>query len=378
MSAPRIQILIAVALVAAAPAAAQFKAPVYYKVGSEPQVVIAADFNNDKAVDLATADFSSNDVSVLLGNGDGTFQQTRQFSTADGPSALAVGDFNGDGIPDLAVTEYGFSSSALQIFLGNGDGTFTAGASYSNVSDPYDVAVADFNGDGHLDLAIANNGTNTVDVMFGRADGTFGEPHSYKVPLPERVITVDVNGDHHPDLAVLAYCGKNYQVCKSGAIAILLNDGTGALSKPVYYSVKGTGPDGVAAGDLNHDGKIDLVVANNNFQQPSTVSIFLGNGDGTFGRATHATVGAGPAGVALADFNADGNLDAAVANTNGPSLSLLIGKGNGRFKSARTITMPSNSLPISVATADFNADGAPDVAVALSYANEVAILLNKR
>jgi hypothetical protein len=375
--APRFAALL-LACATMAPAQAQLKSPVYYSVGSEPQVVVAAGFNNDEAIDLATADFSSNDVSILLGNGDGTFQKARQFSTTLGPSALGVADFNGDGIPDLAVTEYGFNSSTLQIFLGNGDGTFTAGASYTNVSDPYDVTVADFNGDGHPDLAIANNGTNVVSVMLGRGDGTFGKAHNYTVPLPERVIAADVNGDNHPDLAVLAYCGRNVQVCKSGAVAILLNDGTGKFSKPAYYSVKGVGPDGVTAADLNHDGRIDLVVANNNFQQPSIMSVLNGNGDGTFGHPVHYNVGAGPAGVALTDINGDGKLDAAVANTAGTSLSMLFGKGNGRFKSAKTIAFPSNSLPISVTAADFNGDQAPDLAVALSYANEVAVLLNKR
>lgn len=371
--------LVGFLLICASPTlAGGFKAPVLYTVGSEPQVVVAADFRNNNTLDLATADFSSNDVSILLGNGDGTFQAAKQFPTTSGPSALAIGDFNEDGKLDIAVAEYGFGSSLLQIFLGNGDGTFSAGASYMNVSLPYDIATADFDGDGHLDLVIANNGSNQVSIMRGKGDGTFGSPHNITVPLPERVIVADVNGDTHPDLAALAYCGKNESVCKSGAVAILLNNGSGRFGRPKYYSVKGTGPDGIAAADLNHDGKLDLVAANNNYQQASTISVLLGNGDGTFGRAHLVSVGDGPAGVAIADFNLDGNADAAVANTASATLTLLSGKGTGMFKAAQTVTFNSGSLPISVTAADFNGDNAPDLAVALSYANQVAVLINKR
>ena len=180
---------------ASAPAAAQFEKPTLYPVGVEPQVVLAADFNNDGKLDLVTADFTSEDVSILLGNGDGTFQMARHFSTQYGPSALAVGDFNGDGNLDLAVTEYITNHSELAIFLGNGDGTFVAGPVYTTVSYPYSVTVADFNHDGHLDLAVSNDGDNTIAVFLGQGNGEFKLAHTYHVPEPERVLAVDLNGD---------------------------------------------------------------------------------------------------------------------------------------------------------------------------------------
>src|SRR5215469_6623655 len=215
-----------------------FRSPVLYAVGSEPQVVMAADFRGQGTLDLATADFSSNDVSILLGNGDGTFQAAKPFSTTSGPSSLAVGDFNGDGKLDIAVAEYGFGSSLLEIFLGNGDGTFTLHASYTSVSLPYDIVTADLDGDGKLDLVIANNGSNKVSVMRGNGDGTFTSPRNYTVPLPERVLVFDANGDGYPDIAALAYCGKSQSRCKSGAVGILLNNGSGKFAKPQYYTVK--------------------------------------------------------------------------------------------------------------------------------------------
>jgi hypothetical protein len=161
-------------------------------------------------------------------------------------------------------------------------------------------------------------------------------------------------------------------------VEVLINKGHGTFNKPTYFSVKGVGPDGIAAADLNHDGKIDLVVANNNFQQPSTVSVLLGKGDGTFDPVVNYAVGGGPAGIAIADFNGDDKLDVAVANTGSATVSLLYGKGNGTFKPAQNLDFPNNSLPISVAAADFNGDGAADLAVALDYANEVAVQLNTR
>ena len=371
-------IIPALMCLAAVSYASSFKKPKYYEVGQEPQMVVVADFNNDGKLDLATADFTSNDISILLGNGDGSFKKAHSFPTMLGPSAIVVGDFNGDGNLDIAVTEYGFNAAELAIFLGMGDGTFTPGAVYKSVSQPYSLTAADFNGDGHLDLAVANNGSNTVAVMFGKGDGTFQNSRSYHSPLPERVLGVDLNGDGHPDLAVLAYCGAKPKVCKSGAVEVFLNQGNGTFGKPHYFGVKGVGPDGIAASDLNHDGNVDLVVANNNYQAPSTISVLLGNGNGTFKSAVTYSVGSGPAGIAIADFNGDGNLDIAVANTGSANVSLLYGKGNGSFKPAQDLNFDSGSLPVSVATADFNGDGAPDLAVDLDYANELAVELNAR
>ena len=357
--------------------AQQFQLGATYGVGTEPQTAVFADFNHDGKLDVATVDFTSEDVSILLGNGDGTFQSARQFATTEDPAALVVGDFNRDGKLDIALVQYGFGvTGQLAIFLGNGDGTFNAGAAYT-LNLPYDVTTADFNGDGILDLAVADNGDNAVYVFLGNGDGTFASPVSYKAPLPERVLAVDLNGDGHPDLAVLAYCGPNPKLCPHGAVQVRLNTGSGSFGKPRYFST-GVGPDGIAAADLNQDGKMDLVVANNNFQSTSTVSILFGKGNGTFKRAVNYSVGAGPAGVAIADFNGDGLPDIAVANIGDATLSILFGEGKGKFGGTQSFAFNSGSAPISVAAAQLRSNHGPDLAVALDYANQVAILLNTK
>jgi hypothetical protein len=368
--------ILLVMFISASGFAGQFRKPVLYTVGTEPQEVVVADFNHDGNLDLVVPDFTSLDVSVLLGNGDGTFKAAMKFSTTLDPAVVAVGDFNGDGNLDLAVAEYGFTGQTLQIFLGNGDGTFRAGESHSVGALPYDMTVADFNGDGILDLAVATSGANAVEVMLGNGDGTFKKGVPYHVPLPERVLAANLNGDTHPDLAVLAYCGSNPKTCLSGAVAVLLNNGDGTFGSPKFFNTKGVGPDGIAATDLNLDRHTDLLVANNNFQGPSVISVFLGNGDGTFQPATTYPVGSGPAGIAVADFNRDGKVDVAVANTGSSNVSLLYGNGDGTLRPGVIINFASDSLAIWAAAGDFNGDLAPDLAVALDYANEIAVLLN--
>jgi len=358
--------------------AAQFHRPVLYTVGEEPQQVVIADFNHDGVLDLLAPCTTTSQISILLGNGGGTFQQAVELSAAVNPSAAVAGDFNGDGNVDFAVAEYGFGPAELQIFLGNGDGTFVAKFSYSINALPYDITAADFDGDGVLDLAIADSGGNAVDVMFGNGNGSFRKATPYSVKLAERVLAVDLNGDGHMDLAALAYCGKNVQLCQTGAVSVLLNNGDGTFATGVLYNTKGVGPDGIAAGDLNHDGKMDLVVANNNFQSPSVISVFLGNGDGTLKPVVTYSVGSGPAGMAIADFNGDGKLDVAVANTASNNVSLLYGNGDGTLQAAKSLTFAVGSLPIWVGAGDFDNDGAPDAAVVLDYANKIAVLLNLR
>ena len=253
--------------------AGQFKKPVYYKVGGVPYSIVTADFNHDGNLDLAVSDLGANQISILLGKGDGTFHPARIFSVPS-CAGLAVGDFNGDGVPDLAVVEYAnYGTGVLGVYLGNGNGTFRKGDSYTLGPGTVWLAVADFNGDGYLDVAVANSGSDdhgtdgSVMVLFGKGNGTFGKPTTYKLPGgPFAIAAGDLNGDHHPDLVVTV----------ASSVAILMNTGTGKFKHTKTYAAGGE-PAGVAIAALRHDGKghQDLVIS-----CVQGVGVLLGNGDG--------------------------------------------------------------------------------------------------
>jgi len=328
---------------------------------------LTADFNGDGIPDLVIL---GSGVSVLLGNGDGTFTAAPSPSS-DLPGAIAVGDFNGDGIPDLAVAP-AFDEGNSEVLLGNGDGTFTnTGGSFGNgngtvTSDS--IAVGDFNGDGKLDLVEACTGLNEQPcnlllILFGNGDGTFMQ--SFGTPLAffgsQSMAVGDFNGDGKPDLAVT----------NSGAngVNVFLNSG-GGLSAVFASPATGESPSSIAAADFNGDGKLDLAVANSG---SNNVTILLGNGDGTFTAAASPATGTAPNSIAVADFNGDGVPDLAVANAGSSNVTILLGNGDGTFTTAAGPAADTGST--SVASADFNGDGKEDLVVANSPDSSATALL---
>jgi hypothetical protein len=325
------------------------------RVGSGPDALVAGDFNGDGRTDLAVANQEDNTVSVVLGNGDGTFQPEFTYTVGSYPAAIVAGDFNGDGRVDLAVANS--RDGTVSVLLGNGDGTFQPQVTYRVGSGPDAIVAGDFNGDGHIDLGVADGAG--VQILLGNGDGSFQSAYTVASGIGGALVAADFNGDGRLDLAV---AGGN-------AVSVLLGNGDGTFRPQVSYAV-GWSPIAIAAGDFTGDGHLDLAVANNN---DNTVSVLLGNGDGTFQPQVTYWVGSGPGSIAAGDFTGNGHLDLAVANSYDNTVSVLLGNGDGTFQPQ--VTCPVGSSPMAIAAGDFTGNGRIDVAVANYGDNTVSALV---
>jgi len=341
-----------------------------YPTGTNPQSIVVGDFNNDGKLDFAQVNYNGGgpgSVSVFLGNGDGTFQAKKDYATGDGPDALAVGDVNGDGNLDLIVGND--TGASVSVLLGNGDGTFQAPKNYAVGNYPHWVVLADFNGDGKLDIAVTNEGNNTVGVLLNQGDGTFGAMKTFPTSSePFSVAAADFNHDGKIDLAVTGYY---YSV-----VSVLLGNGDGTFQNYVDYPT-GNGPAAVAVGDFNQDGNIDLVTADYNNGEAGSVSVLLGNGDGTFQAYKDYEAGQGPDGLAIGDFNGDGLADLAVADLIGNTMSILPGNGDGTFGSP--VNFPTGTYPVGVAVGQFAGNGptSQDVVITNDFSATAIVFLNE-
>jgi hypothetical protein len=341
--------------------------------GADPVSVAVADFNGDGHKDLVAANESDGTVSGSLGNGDGTFQNPRTYAVGGRPEELVVGDFNSDGRPDLAVANN--NDQTVSVLLGNGDGTFRPQATYYTGSAGYpdSIVAGDFNGDGHQDLAVTNyvfSTSSNVAVLLGNGDGTFGSPQTYAVGAGAQSMAVgDFNGDGKLDLVTGNY---NNGTSPGNTVSVLLGNGDGTFQTQQTYTV-GSYPYAVAAGDFDGDGHQDLAVAN---YDDKTVSVLLGKGDGTFQTQQTYDVGNLPRSLAIADLNGDGHPDLAVVNAQDSTVSVLRGNGDGTFQTQQTFATGTGTNPEALAVGSFNGDGHPDLAVADSNTNALSVFLN--
>ena len=369
-----------------------------FPTGNDPTGVVAADFNSDQKLDLAVTNFSDNTVSVLLGVRNGTFLAKTDYATGTSPGAIAVGDFRGDKKVDLAIANE--NAQTVSVLLGNGNGTFQTHTDYAVGSFPDGIVTGDFNGDGAIDIAVCNVYDGTVSVLFGNGDGTFQNQVVVSVVSgPTSIAAGDFNGDGKTDLITAS----------SGSVTVLLNNGDGSFTRldtgglPEFNNY-------LALGDFNHDGKLDAMVANQTFDEVYFLSgkgngsfgkaslvatldpggaysinavdvnhdgkldlimsglyVLLGNGNGTFQAPIQSPLGPQNFSLVAADFNGDGEIDVAVPDPDFNSVDVLLGNGNGVFGSTGSVSLATgSSLPDGGVVADFNGDGRPDIAVAVT------------
>src|SRR5260370_166856 len=261
------------------------------------------DFNGDGKPDLAIANFIDNNVSVLLNNGDGTFQAAVNYAADLHPQTITAGDFNNDGKLDLAVGNFhggGAGAGNISILLGNGNGTFQAAVNYDARS-PDGLNAVDLNGDGKVHLVAASADINGVRVLLGNRNCHFGPAATYAAgTAPVKVSVADFNADGKPDLIVSDYNGNP-------GVSLLLGNGNGSFQSPI--TVAAARSFGIAAGDLNDDGKQDFVAG-----VDAGLIVFLGNGNGTFQGSVSYPANENPSPPVIGDLNVDGTLELALGN----------------------------------------------------------------
>jgi hypothetical protein len=309
------------------------------------------DLNGDGKLDLVVG--SGGKVSVLLGDGEGSFQTPVNYTASfyPNPISVTVADLNGDGKPDVVATDISYYSGSVSVLLNNGDGTFQPahGLSIGSGSPTVPATVADVNGDGKPDIIastfITYPESEHVRVLLGNGDGTFQSAADTGLPSVA-FAAADFNGDGKLDLLI-----------NPGAVVAGHGDGT-FTNTPSYAT--GFGPNSVAVGDFTGSGKQDIVTAG----ASGNATVLLNNGDGTFRTGPTLSGSNYTTSVVVGDFNGDGKQDIAVAGyaTDGAVL-VYLGNGDGTFQAARTIDLGFNTSTDQLVVGDFNGDGLADLAV---------------
>ena len=390
-------------------------------VGSSLRSVIVNDFNSDGRLDIIAVNFGTSNIGVLLGRGDGSFEEQMTFSTGtrSNPYLITICNFNDDDQMDLAVTSsgtnrvlmlfgdgmgkfalqipFGYRLRGVPIFIAGEDfnydgqsevvvaydnadnidiltvydtGNFTSQITYPTGRRPMSVAVGDFNNDTRLDIVIANTDDNTISVLLGYDDGSFSNTTTYRTGNgPSLLIVADFNNDTRLDIIVVNF--------GDGNIGAFFGYGDGSFSNhtmclPVRTNIELLSPDypwytddnmvsSSAIGDFNNDTYLDLVLI---YRTGKNISLAFGYGNGSFSNEVIQSTNLLPTHIAIGDFNNDAQLDIVVVGGY-REVAILLGYGNGTFKTHSTYT--TNADPVFVAVGDFNNDNQLDFVISLIY-----------
>lgn len=355
-----------------------------YNVGVGPVALTSAAFRGNSLLDLAIVNEIDNTLSILANQGAGTFVEASGSPISLGAArtsaptvapAIASATFTSSGFPDLLITDP--AGNTVTVLLSDGDDTFktATGSPISVGKQPSGMVTGDFNGDGNQDFIVTNFTDNTFSVFFGNGDGTFKEETGSPFALPSSVtgpvamVARDFNGDNKPDLAIV---NQN-----TNDVSILLGNGDGTFTQATNSPISvGKSPVAIAAGDVNGDSRTDLAIVN---QSDNTVTVLLGNGDGTFATALNSPLNTGqaPTGVAISDFNGDGIEDIAVTDPQTDSVSVFLGLGQGLF--APAFELPVGKNPTAILAAQLSSGTLPDVAITddpSGTAGQVTVILS--
>jgi RHS repeat-associated protein len=331
-----------------------------YETGDNSRAVVIGDVNQDGQLDIVAANEGDDTVSVLFGNGSGSFAPKTDYEVSTSPTSVSLGDLNQDGKLDLVTGNT--RANTVSVLLANNNGGFAPKTDYEVGNDPKPVALGDLNRDGLLDIVVGSIGTNTVSVLLGQGAGSFAAKVDYQVQnAASAVILTDLNADGNLDVAATT----------GDSVSVLLGNPNGSLTgaaQPVtQYSVGAL--NAITIGDLNGDRYLDAVVGNSSI---AGVSVMLGQADGKFFLNSNLSLNSIVTAVALGDLNGDSRLDM-IATSSNSSFSVFLGRGNGNFAAPVAYAVGFN--PRSVSLGDFNRDGNLDVVTANVDSNNVSVLL---
>ncbi len=328
-----------------------------YDIGDNPSMLATGDLDGDGDLDMVAGNTESNDVSVLLNYGDGTFSEDTRYPSGD-PRGVALGDLDGDGDLDLVVANW--SMDDICILFNNGNGTFEDCVTYAVGNSPVRVKLGDLNGDDDLDIVVVNHYGGSISVLLNNGNGTFLPQVSYSTGSGVSYIALgDLDDDGDLDAVV--------SNCFSGDVRVHLNDGNGVFTQLAIHSI-GWALD-VALGDVDADGDLDIVALTYD-----EMWVLLNNGDAEFTPEAPYNVDNTASEVALGDLNGDGHLDAAVTIRETGNVSVFLNQGDGTF--APPWLYPVGDYPYGIAMGDMDADGDLDLAVVNPGSDDVVVLLN--